>query len=190
MEFLNFRSESSKVLWKEHNPLEYLVCFFIRKGGKNRCTLYNSCVVQVCAVHASQGQPPGGQHEQSLRLGGIHGGQLQRPGVHRGCGGCQGRSSSCITPPPPPPTPSASSGASHHPTSTIQCSGSKSNALNVDPDPEFWLDLDSELGPDPGLCYQFEKKILKSFVEKNNFLQNSIFLNRKKNCHWKKFLVS
>ena len=52
----------------------------------------------------------------------------------------------------------------------------------MDPDPEFWLDLDSELGPDPGLCYQFEKKILKSFVDKNNFLQKStgIFLNKKK----------
>ena len=26
------------------------------------------------------------------------------------------------------------------------------NTLNLDPDPEFWSNLDS----DPGLCYQFE----------------------------------
>ena len=29
------------------------------------------------------------------------------------------------------------------------------NTLNFDPDPEFWPNLDSDSGPDPGLGYQF-----------------------------------
>ena len=33
------------------------------------------------------------------------------------------------------------------------------NALTLDPDPEFWPNLD----PDPGLCYQFGKNVNISF---------------------------
>ena len=29
------------------------------------------------------------------------------------------------------------------------------NTLNLDPDPEFWPNFDSDSGPDPGLGYQF-----------------------------------
>ena len=34
------------------------------------------------------------------------------------------------------------------------------NTLNLDPDSKFWphLDLNPVTDPDPGFCYQFEKK--------------------------------
>ena len=32
------------------------------------------------------------------------------------------------------------------------------NTLNLDPDPEFWLNLDLGPDPDPGLYYQLKKK--------------------------------
>ena len=43
------------------------------------------------------------------------------------------------------------------------------NTLNLDPDPGFWPNLDT----DPGLYYQFWKKKLNIILEKIFFLQNS-----------------
>ena len=40
------------------------------------------------------------------------------------------------------------------------------NTLNLDPDPEFWPNLDPD--QDPELCYQLNER--KNILDKNNFL--------------------
>ena len=52
------------------------------------------------------------------------------------------------------------------------------NTLNLDPDSKFWpqLDLNPVTDPDPGFCYQFEKKKKNSFREE----QNTFFLTVRK----------
>ena len=43
-------------------------------------------------------------------------------------------------------------------TELLQCSVQDPNELNLDPDPEYWPNLDPNPVPDPGLIYQFLKK--------------------------------
>ena len=38
--------------------------------------------------------------------------------------------------------------------------------LKLDPEPEFWPNLD----PDPGLCDHFEEQKVKNILEKNKFI--------------------
>ena len=65
---------------------------------------------------------------------------------------------------------------------------SNTGALNLDPDPEFWPNLDPDPGPnlDPGSCYLIlkKKKTLKIILEKYryryNFFKKIIFFRTKR----------
>ena len=45
------------------------------------------------------------------------------------------------------------------------------NTLNLDPDPEFWPNLD----PYPGLCYKFEEKNKEKIIWGNFFFSKNLF---------------
>ena len=56
--------------------------------------------------------------------------------------------------------------------------------LNLNLEPDFWLNLDQ----DPGLCSQYRKKLIKkTILEKNNFKQNLFFQEYEYNVTRKTF---
>ena len=65
----------------------------------------------------------------------------------------------------------------HQQGSTFTSSVLHPNTLNLDPDLEFWPNLD----PDSGLCCQFcKKKVKNSYREKQFSKKTHLFLNYKK----------